>query len=245
MRKNYMFVILRYKHFFPLSNVPIMKKQLLLLLFCISSMALSAQITESEKSMSQGVKNALTLEIPDVSEKFVEKVWKKYIKDFEGKNKTKRDKKADEWMTDDAEIVSIGAANTVDVFARISENGNDVYLTMWTDLGGAFVSSTTHPAQYTEAEKFLMRFALLVAKESTELELEAEEKRMKKMEAELKKLERDNDRYHREIETAKERIAKAEANIEENVKAQEDSRTQIELQTEKIKEVQKRLSELN
>ena len=185
-----------------------MKKQILLsciaLIFSISLCL--GQIEEGSKSMSQGVYNALTLELPNVSEKTVEKMWKKYIKEYDGK--TKKIRKKDEYFTDDAEIVAIGGSNTVDVYARIAESGDDVYLTAWFDLGGSYLSSAAHPEQYTEAEKILMRFAITVAQKLTQDELDDELKKLKKLEDSLKKLKRSNDNYHRDIEQAKERIAK-------------------------------------
>ncbi|MEM1320108.1 MAG: hypothetical protein AAGG75_07600 [Bacteroidota bacterium] len=205
--------------------------------------ALLGQVSEEERVMSLGLNNAVVLEMPDTEEKFVEKLWKKFIKPYKGK--TKRNRKADEWMTDDAAVVGIGGANAIDIYAQFASVGDDVELAMWVDMGGAFLSSYEHPSPYLEAEKLLMRFALYAAKETTRLELEAEEKRMKKLKSTLKKLERDNERYHREIEQAKARIARAEDNIDANVIEQGDTRQLIELQKEAILLVKKRLDELD
>jgi len=202
----------------------------------------NAQISEESKSMNLGVKNALVLELPGTKEKFVEKLWKKYIKDY--KSKAKKVKKADELLADDCEIPSIGGANTVDVYTRASANGDNVYLTMWVDLGGAFLSSAEHPDRYTEAEKFLMRFALEVTKEKIKIEIEDEEDKLKDFEKNMKKLVRANDGYHRDIEQAKEKIKKATANIEQNEIDQEKSQKQIDSQKEAVKKVKKRLEDL-
>lgn len=221
-----------------------MKKQLLLsclaLLTCLS--LCQAQIEEGNRSMSQGVHNALTLEIPNVTEKTVEKLWKKYIKEYDGK--TKRNRKADEYFTDNAEIAAIGGSNTVDVYARIAESGDDVYITTWFDLGGSFLSSDDHPQAYTEAEKIMMRFAINVAQKLTQDELDEQLKKLKKLESRLNKLRNANDGYHRDIENAKKRIARAEANIVENEEEQVTANEEIEEQKEIVKEVQKRLNDL-
>ncbi|NNE28664.1 MAG: hypothetical protein HKN16_03460, partial [Saprospiraceae bacterium] len=102
-----------------------------------------------------------------------------------------------------------------------------------------------HPDAYVEGEKFLMRFALFVAKEKTELELNNEEKEMKRLETLLKRLERDNERYHREIDLAKEKIRQNESNIETNLIEQEETRKLVELQIAQIEKVRARLAELN
>lgn len=203
----------------------------------------SGQISEEVKSMSAGLNPALVLEIPNSDANFVAKLWKKYIKPYGGK--TKKTGRNGQWFTDDADIVAIGGSNSIDIYASSNGAGDAVYLSMWIDLGGAYLSSDTHPEQYTEGEKFLMRFALFVAKENTKLELEKEEQNLKKLGTALKRLERDNERYHREIELAKERIRKAEANIDANVIEQDNTRSAIELQQEVIGEVKKRLADLN
>ena len=50
-------------------------------LFC-SSTLLRAQVTESDKTMSAGTKNGLSLDIKNVTIKSVEKEWKRFIKEF-------------------------------------------------------------------------------------------------------------------------------------------------------------------
>ena len=221
-------------------------RSLILLLnftFFLVCSPIHAQITEEVKSMANGMNPALILELPNADDSFVEKLWKKYIKPYGGK--TKKMGRKGEIFTDDAEIVAIGGSNTIDLYTKSSGAGDYVYLNMWVDLGGTYLASESHPEQFTEAEKFLMRFALFVAKENTKLELESEEQNLKRLTTSLKKLERDNDRYHREIEMAKERIKKAEDNIETNLADQENTKNAIELQQEILNEVKKRLAELD
>ena len=200
-----------------------------------------AQISENEKSMSLGLNNSLTLELPDAEGKFVEKLWKKYIRQYSGK--TKRNRKEKEYFTENARIKGIGDGE-IHLYSRVTDQGNDAYLTCWFDTGEGFVSSYDHPDQYTEAEKELMRFALEVTREKIKLELNDEEDKLKKLNKNLKKLERSNDSYHREIEQAKERIRKAEANIEQNEIDQQDTRSAIELQEQAVEKVRKRLGDL-
>lgn len=222
-----------------------MKKQLftLNLLFFAACSFLHAQITETDRSMSQGINTAFMLEIPNADEKVVEKTWKKYAKDFKGK--AKKDKKSDEWFHDDAEIAGIGGSNTLDIYTKINQSGENVTFISWFDLGGAYLNSTDHPDKVPSAEKILMAFGLEVAKEMTILELEEEEKKLKGLNSSLKKLEKDKENYEKEIEQAKERIAKAEANIEQNAKDQDDAKIMIENQQKAIEKVKKKLNDLN
>lgn len=219
-------------------------KHFLSLLYCFFLLSLcqvSAQIIEESKSMSLGARNALVLDLPDTKPDFVGKLWKKYLKTYGAKTKKS---KGGEIFSDDADIVALGGANTIDIYAKSESRGDGAELSMWIDLGGAFLASETHQDRYLEGEKFLMRFALFVAKENTKIELDEEENQLKKLLTLKKKLERDNERYHREIEQAKEAIRKAEANIETNLVEQDDANQQIEIQNGVVDDVKKRLSDL-
>lgn len=220
-------------------------KQFFLFSICLTFAFPSiAQVSEELRKMSQGVHQALVMTIPNAKAGDVEDVWEDYIEDFYD-CKTKRNRKTDEYFSDNAEIVAIAGSNTVDIYASIEKSGDDdTEIAVWFDLGGAYLSSSEHPNRYTEAEKLVLRFALEVARYSTKEQLEDEEKALKKLESNLKKLKRANDRYHEDIEDAKKRIAKAEENIEENLKEQEDAIKQLEAQKAAVELIKKRLSDL-
>ena len=202
-----------------------------------------AQIKEKKQKMSLGNNNALILEIPETNKKFVSKLWQTYVEDFYD-SKTKWNRKENEWVTDDADIVALGLGNSVDLYAAVNQAGKNTKVTMWVDLGGAFLSSKKHHNRYLEGEKLLMRFALEVAKETTRVELEEEEKKLKKMENEFKRLELAKERYLREIERAKEIILRAEENLAQNEINQTTSQEKIATQKSTIEMIRERLNEL-
>ncbi|MCB0681453.1 MAG: hypothetical protein KDC32_11125, partial [Saprospiraceae bacterium] len=157
---------------------------------------------------------------------------------------TKRVKGSDEELSDDADIPGIGAGNTVDVYSLTERSGNGVRQVVWFDLGGAFLSSQMHGDRYVEGEKFMMRFGLYVTKEMIQIELKEEEKRMKDLESDLKKLQRDNEKLHEDIADYERRIEEAKAGIEQNLLDQKAREKDIESQQNVIEEVKKKLSEL-
>ena len=73
-------------------------------------------------------------------------------------SKPKWDRKAKEWVCDNADITAISRGNTVDIYATTEDNGNRGVIYVWFDLGGHLLPGT--PRKYTEAEKLLVRFAL-------------------------------------------------------------------------------------
>jgi len=231
--------------YFNVKNNNFMKNQLLLT-FCalfIATLSLNAQITEQTKSMSEGVQNALVLELPDTNDKFVDKLWKKYLKGFKG-GKSKKNKKENQIFTDNIKIPELGGNEPIDLYTRTTEIGDDVELTLWVDMGDDYLSSSNFPEEYVEAEKLLMRFGLKVTEEKIKIEIDKEEDRLKDYEKKLKKLKRAHDNHHRDIEQAKEKIKKAEKGIEENEADQEDLDKIIEEQKLKVREVMKKLEDL-
>jgi len=197
-------------------------------------------VSEVNRTMSQGNKTGLVVEIGDIDEDLVEKLWKKFVKDYDGK--TKYDRRSGEHFTDDAEIPNI-SNDVLDLYAVFTKMSDGAEVCLFIDLGGAYLNSAYHGDKYTEGEKFLMLFVKEVEKEKVKLELAAEEKALKELENELKRLKRANDNLHKEIEDAKAKIAKAEAGITENEKAQSDSNTKIAEQKAKIKAVEKKLGD--
>ena len=193
--------------------------------------------------MSEGSNNALTLTLPRISVKDAEKVWQQYMDDFYD-SKAKWNRKTKEWVIEDADIVALGRGKTIDMFTTFDESGDGVKVNLWVDLDGDFLTSREYPDRYTDAEKLMMRYALEVAKASVQEELDHEERELKKLETDMRKLKNANDRYHRDIERAKEAIKKAEEDIVKNVRDQEDMLKKLELQQELIDQIRKKLNEL-
>lgn len=215
---------------------------IVLLIFAVSFS--QAQIEEGVRSMSKGSNNSLSLDIPEANAKLAKKVWTKFLKSNSKKGKTKSDKKTGMIFTDDAEVMSVGGANTIDLYMRFTDVGENVNATLWFDLGGAYLSSEMHGDKYNEGEKFLMRFAIAVAVESTKLELKEEEKKAKELAKQLASLKKKKDGYHRDIEIAENKIKEAEANIEQNIQEQAATDAAITDQDAVVDAVKKRLEEL-
>lgn len=216
----------------------------LILLICLLSFQqlATAQLEESSKSMSTGVNNAIILDIPDSQSKIVEKVWKSYAKNFN--TKTKKDKKSDEWVSTSPYLN--GFNSQVDnLFVRIEDSGENTKLISWFEVEGSFIDSESNPVDFDAAQLMLMGFALEVAKEYTMMELEAEEKSLKKLETSLKRLKKDKDTYEKNIADFEKRILDTEKKIEENIFEQEKAKLDIESQLEVIEGVKQKLAELD
>jgi peptidoglycan hydrolase CwlO-like protein len=205
--------------------------------------AISTLAKEEEKVMSQGVKNALTLTIAAKAD-FVEDEWKDFLGAYKAKPKWM--KKEKEWFSDNAIITELGGNNPVDVYAKIEEAGSDAtILTVWIDLGGAYLSSYQHADKYGFEQKMLKEFNIKVLKDATQKEYDKEEKKYKKDEKNLKGLVSDKEDLLKDIENYKAKIKKAEDDIIKNEKNQKDAQKVLEDQKEVLKKVQGRMDELN
>ncbi len=201
-----------------------------------------AQVNEGERSMSQGSKNSLSIDLPKISAKNAAKSWKDYMHQYKGE--MKHDNKSDEWFLDNAVIPGVGGANTVDVYARFNEAGEVTTETVWFDLGGAYVNSTEFRDKYDEAARILNQFALQVARDQTNQMMATSQDDLKKMDKNLRNLEKDNKNLHDDIENYKDKIRKAEAAIEKNQRDQEDAKVKLDTQRKLITDIQAKLDTL-
>ncbi|MCC6724162.1 MAG: hypothetical protein IT258_06590 [Saprospiraceae bacterium] len=207
-----------------------------------SKPATSSKVYESEENMSMGSHNALILVTEVTSEKLVERTWKDFMKDYDGK--TKGAKGGDENVTTEASIVGIGGVSSMSIYSRATKNMDGyVELLTWFNLGEEYLDSG-RKSQYDEAVKMLMKFAYKVKLEATKIELEDAEKKLKSFENEMDKLKRQNSNYHKDIAEAEKRIETAKENIVKNEEQQADSTQKIDLQKQLLEEIKRRLSDM-
>ncbi|MEP7196758.1 MAG: hypothetical protein ABI851_09565 [Saprospiraceae bacterium] len=217
-----------------------MKNILFFFLFCAT--AINAQTTEVNRQMSLGLHNGISVTMPIVEAKFIEKVWKRYTKDF---GKVEKNKKASEIYILNAKINSIRTEG-LDLYASIADNE----ILAFFDVKNGFLNSTEYPKEFEAASRFMTEFGYEVQREKIREELETETDNLKKYIRNLEKLKKDNINYHRNIEEAKAKIKKAEDNITSNEKEQIKSNAEIANQTTNVNNIQAKLnavgkSELN
>ena len=221
-----------------------MKKIILSFLGLAFGVSLSAQVNEASYSMSLGSQNGLKMEFPGVNVKDVEDQWVEFTKEH-FKTKAKKNK-AKEYFCDDAEIKYFtGTRNTVDVYAQITGGDTNASVTVWYDLGGAFLNSDMHKEDYVEAEKLMYKFALEYQKHMIEEKLKEKKKNLKKIESDLEKLQKNKEGYEKDIEEYKQKIEERIQSIEQNVKDQAQTEADIQTQKKVIEQVQQRLKELD
>lgn len=201
------------------------------------------QVRESAQNMSQGSKNALVVELPNVPAKVAENVWKDFIKGFKGT--AKKDKKTDEWFVDNALVVNVNGSDPIDMYFKLTENNNATSAALWIDMGNIYLSSNEglNP-KFVAAEKLLQEYALAVQTQNAQIQLDAQNDELKKMDKQQRTLEKDLKNLQEDIERYKQRITKAEADIVTNNKQQTEQKAKIDNQKKLVEELEKKVAQL-
>lgn len=218
-------------------------KQLTLFLACmfLGLVASFAQVKEVAATMSKGKNNAFTIELQDTNKKDIEKAWMKYLKKYDGK--TKKNRKANEIFTDNAEMEEL-SSNTVDIYSTVVQNGKNCMLSVWFDLGGAYLNSNMHSDKVTIVDKMLNEFGLSVSSKMIEEDLKNQEKTLRKLEKEQKNLVKEKKTLEDDIAKFEKKIKEAKESIQKNLEMQKEAQVAIEKQKTVVKEVKTQLKKL-
>jgi hypothetical protein len=214
------------------------------LLFTFAATNAQSQFTTNEvrQFMSKGEQNGIEIILngtkPDDAKDAIEKWGKKM------KAKIVRDKKSPEIFIDNAQMPTV-SANVVDMYAVVTPVDNGSKVTIYTDLGGAFVSSAAYGTQYAGLDASLKKFAKDQAVVVVEEQQKAEEKILKTLTGNLKDLTKDKEDYLKDIEKAKALIQQREQDIIKNDADQAAKQQQISIQQQIIETVKTKRATLN
>lgn len=218
-----------------------MKKLLFLSLAAAFTFNANAQkkikVVEANETIGTGSNNALVITLYEASVSDVEKEWKSLMKDFNAKVSSSKG----QMFADNALIKSMGA-NTMDVYSIVQDNKDgSLKLVVGFDLGGAYLSSSQHGAQFAEAKKIMHDFAVKTTKAAIGSQLKEAQKQQKDLEKTQADLVEDKADLEKDIESYKEKIKKAEADIQVNLKNQETKKAEIETQKKVVTAIDAKL----
>lgn len=196
------------------------------------------KVKEDKENIADAKNSVLTVIIYEADESSVEKAWKSLMKEYNGKVTSKS-----EIFADNATITEM-STNTIDVYAFAKKSDEGVKFVVGFDLGGAFVSSSTHSAEYKAAEKIVKQFAIDISKKAVEEKLDDAKELQSELESNLSELKKKNEKLHKDIEEYKQKITEAEQDIVINEKDQETKTKEIEEQTKAVETVQKKLDDI-
>ena len=206
-----------------------------LLLISFSNFAQKAiKVSSTSEKFSAGNVDALSVDIYEADKSFVEKSWKKTMKKYKAKVKIKS-----EIFSDNALIKDM-SDNTVDVYAKVIEEKEGLKFVVAVDLGGMFLSKSSHSDKYKVFEDILRKFAVEVSKNAVLEKAKEEEKVLDKIVKNQKNLEKDKKNLKEDIEDYKKKINKAEEDIKKNEQEQVTTKEKIKVQEKVVEDIKKK-----
>lgn len=214
------------------------------LLFTFAAANAQTQFTTNEvrQFMSKGEQNGIEIILNGTKHEDAKDAIEKWGKKM--KAKIVRDKKSPEIFIDNAQMPTV-SENVVDMYAIVTPVDNGSKVTIYTDLGGAFVSSAAYGTQYAGLDASLKKFAKDQAVVVVEEQQKAEEKILKTLTGNLKDLTKDKEDYLKDIEKAKALIQQREQDIIKNDADQAAKQQQISIQQQIIETVKIKRATLN
>lgn len=226
-------------------NKPLSKISLTILFLVFAINISHAQTTfvtnEVRQYMSKGEQNGIEISLKGSSLNDVKDALKKWSKKLKGKYNSS--KKSTEIFIDDAKIPS-ASANTIDLYVIVSPIDNGSKITVFSDLGGAFITSYAYGTQYAAMDAQIKDFAQNMALNNVSDQLKKEEKYLKTINKELKSLVKNKGKSIKEIDKAKQTIQKNEADIIKNDADQVAKQQQISLQQQIIETIKSKKASL-
>jgi len=215
-----------------------MKKQLAFL-FTAIGFGLAAQtdvkITEEQQIFSVGSKNSIVVTIPYVKKEFVDKELKSELKSWKGKYSFS----AGEHVSSQASLKVMGE-KPFDAYARTFLSGDEIKITVAIDLGGSYMTSAEHSAQYNAMVNQLNAFAQRTIAGSYKEDLKAEKKMLVALEKEQKNVQKQNEKLQKSIDDYKKKIFEAESQMSKNAAAESEKKAAVEAQKAKVTRIEKK-----
>ncbi len=210
-----------------------MKSVFVLFLIVISASNAFAQnpveikLAEASVIFTVGPQPAISSEFANVSQKEVMNAFEKFMKSYKAKVKSSKR----ETIAVGAEVKSI-STSPVNVYCAYKEEsrGNKITAYFAFDLGNAFVSSSSHPAEYQAARQFVYDFSFKFYRDLNDSKVKNASKDLKKLEAKDAKLKKEKKQLENSIAKKKDEIRRAELLVNKNTKNQELNLKAIEEQ---------------
>jgi hypothetical protein len=194
----------------------------------VYSFAQEVKVKESNESFSSGSHNSLSVEVFVEDLNKVQKEWKSQMKDF---GYEKLNDKGHEQDFDNVKFKSL-SNNPMDVYVKFEEMKSDKAVKVHAafDMGGDYISSSKHSAEFEFMKKMMHDFAFKTSKEVVEDQYKDAHKILVRFQDKQKDLEKDNKDLDNDIVNYKDKIKKAEDNIAKNKTDIETKKKEIELQ---------------
>lgn len=189
-------------------------------------------IQERTAVMSLGERTGFTITLKDMGEKDMTKALKSWLSDMQKKVSIDETGKH-ELMANDI-IINALSANPCDIYFLFEENKNDIRVTGFFNVDGAFVNSASDPEKAKQAEKIMEKFGMRIQKIILTDQQEAAQKELDKRNSEQDALVKKNKQLNDQIDECKATISKAESDLKQNASDQDAKKKEIETQQKEL-----------
>lgn len=199
------------------------------------------RVEEGMMKMSQGTEPSFSVAINakmDLDD--LEDMWEDYQDDFDADDV---DEKKGEFFGDNVMVESV-SKNTIDIHSQIAGSSGRYTLVTWFNLGGAYLSSKTHPEAAPAARNWIRGFVNKVAAVEVKEDLKVQEKLMDDMEDDVDDLEDDIKDLEKDLKEYEKKMAEAKQEISTKRAALNEKRAAFEQQKSKVKTVETKLKKM-
>lgn len=191
----------------------------LLLLFQFAFAQRNIEVTETEQSMSKGLKHAFTTVIPKTKVKEAECEWKKYLKK---KSKGSYKESNGEFVLSKT-VVSEISTDSVLIYTLFSSlNDTDVNMTsLYTPDDSMFYASAENPVISANIKTFMRNFAVNRYRDAVADRLKKANKKLTTLEKEFSSLEKENSNYEKKIKKNERKIERLKDDVKSNQQLKE------------------------
>jgi hypothetical protein len=192
------------------------------------------KVSEETQSYAKGSYNSVVVTVPYGVKELVIKALKDELKGWDGKVEGKG-----EYVMTQGKLKEMGE-KLFDAYAKVILEGNGtVRVAIAIDLGGSFMTSKEHNAQYGAIVKKMTEFAKKAGAAGMDEKIKVEKKAFEKLEKQEKALIKEKEGHEKSIAKAKKSIEDNERKISENKEKAAGKMKEISAQREKVAELEK------
>jgi len=196
------------------------------------------KITVSEifESMSQGQKPGLKVNIPQANPVVIEENWRKYIKIYKGKIRTRHGE-----IIAKKSVIEAISDKPMNVYTKIEAFSGGVLLKAFFDLDSVYLTKKIDNSAYQVAAKMLEDFAVTESATGMQTELKWEEEKLLQLANDRKALKAKEKDLLQRLEGYKKAMKQAEIELKETRKRQELKNKETQQQVNVVEQVRHNL----
>lgn len=173
--------------------------------------AQSVTVEPSIERIGKGYNAAYRIEIPHADPVFVEKEWRSFLKEHDGRVKGSKG----EVIGEEVVIAALGS-DPMRFLSEIEVSSSGTLLRVAVERNQSFVSKATHPETAGQLESLFKRWSLDVAVSSMNQQIESAKELIEKQTREMESLGRSTKRLEQSNESMRKQVEVNEKMIEEN-----------------------------